>query len=136
MHIQGKFIYNLLRYWLIRDLFIVDVERIDKGKNNTAAVWNYLWGFIKQADAFIFHPLENSVPHEIPPSRLYFMPAVIDPFDGLNKRLDAASLDYYLAAFNRISHDQVGKRLDHSRPYIAQFARFDPSKGKQASVLF
>ena len=98
---------------------------------NSHQVWYYLWSFIRLSDAIVCHPLFKSVPPCMPLDKLYLMPAVIDPFDGLNKFLDVKTVEYYQAAFNRLAYDVVGKRLDFRvRPIIAQFARFDPSKGK------
>ena len=100
-------------------------------KSNTYRVWKYLWTFIKESDAMVFHPNEASVPSEVPPDKLFYMPAAMDPLDGLNKEMTPAMIDYYQRAFNRIALDMVNKRLDFkSRPIISQFCRFDPSKGK------
>ncbi len=93
-------------------------------------MWDYLWHFIKEADAFVWHPIEGSVPKQLPLQKLFLMPAALDPLDGLNKSLSFTAKDYYQRSFNRIAGDTVSKRLDFkTRPIIAQFCRFDPSKG-------
>ena len=109
---------------------LVDINRQENPSTNTAQVWDYLWHFIKEADAFVWHPIKGSIPKQIPLSKLFLMPAVLDPLDGLNKPLSATAKDYYQRSFNRIAFDAVSKRLDFkTRPIIAQFCRFDPSKG-------
>ncbi|KAJ3039723.1 hypothetical protein HDV00_011955 [Rhizophlyctis rosea] len=93
-------------------------------------VWSYLWSFIQHADAFISHPVASFVPDMVPKEKLAMMPATTDLLDGLNKKLDEASVRYYHCVFNRTAQDATGKKADFdNRPYIAQIARFDPSKG-------
>lgn len=108
----------------------IDVDKLSNHHSNTRHVWNYLWDFIKGSDVMVFHPNESSVPEDVPKDKLFFMPASMDPLDGLNKEMTPIMIDYYQRAFNRIALDMVNKRLDFkSRPIIAQFCRFDPSKG-------
>ncbi|CDS05813.1 hypothetical protein LRAMOSA08341 [Lichtheimia ramosa] len=94
-----------------------------------AETWNFLWKFIQQADLFVSHPMENFVPDVVPRRDVVLMPATTDPLDGLNKRIDAWSTEYYQSVFNRCCMDQGSNEVDWSRPYIVQVARFDPSKG-------
>ncbi|KAI8854579.1 hypothetical protein BC829DRAFT_413068 [Chytridium lagenaria] len=92
--------------------------------------WNYLWGFIKECDIFVSHPVANFAPSMVPKQKLYYMGASTDLLDGLNKPLAKPDMEFYRIAFNRISFDQTGKRADFwHRPYIVQICRFDPSKG-------
>lgn len=108
----------------------IDIEKLKDIRSNTHHVWKYLWSFIQDSDAIVFHPNESCVPKEVPQEKLFFMPASYDPLDGLNKKLSPLQIDYYQRAFNRIAQDMVNKRLDFkTRPIIAQFCRFDPSKG-------
>ena len=105
-------------------------ERLKDPSSNTFKVWEYLWTFVKEADAFVFHPIDHLYPAEVPIDRLFFMPASFDPLDGINKPLTPQAKAYYQSAFNRLAFDAVGKRLNFSnRPIISQFCRFDPSKG-------
>ncbi|KAI8583353.1 hypothetical protein K450DRAFT_223218 [Umbelopsis ramanniana AG] len=94
-----------------------------------ACTWNFIWQFIKQADLFISHPVDNFIPDEVPRRNVVLLPAVTDPLDGLNKELNANNLRYYRSVFNRVCMDQGSNEVDWSRPYIVQVARFDPSKG-------
>ncbi|KAI8148033.1 hypothetical protein BJV82DRAFT_648071 [Fennellomyces sp. T-0311] len=94
-----------------------------------AVTWNFLWKFIRHADLFIAHPMDNFIPDVVPRKNVVLMPATTDPLDGLNKPLDAWCEEYYQSVFNRVCMDQGANEVDWSRPYIVQVARFDPSKG-------
>lgn len=91
--------------------------------------WSFIWDKIKSADLFIAHPVRSFVPKDVPFSKLVYAPPTTDPLDGLNKELTDSQKDYYFRVFNKhlINHGQTP--LDPARPYIAQIARFDPSKG-------
>lgn len=91
--------------------------------------WQFIWQFAKQADVFIAHPVKAFVPKSVPSSKLVYMPATGDPLDGLNKPLTKPQLAYYRNLFNDFLLKDGQAPLDFSRPYIAQVARFDPSKG-------
>ncbi|CAG8535192.1 25914_t:CDS:10 [Dentiscutata erythropus] len=94
-----------------------------------AEVWDFLCGFISQADLFVSHPIANFVPDNVPSEKVVLLPASTDPLDGLNKELSELDLNYYKMVYNRLSIDQCGVVIDFNRPYIIQVARFDPSKG-------
>ncbi|KAI8142776.1 hypothetical protein BJV82DRAFT_614230 [Fennellomyces sp. T-0311] len=94
-----------------------------------AKTWDFLWGFIKEADLFISHPIPNFVPDGVPPQSVVLMPACTDPLDGLNKQLNSWCIRYYQRVFNRMCCDQGANEVDWERPYFVQVARFDPSKG-------
>ena len=93
-----------------------------------AATWNFIWQFIQQADLFISHPVRSFVPDQVPVERVVMMPACTDPLDGLNKTLRPADLNAYLAMFNAFLMRHYNSS-PLTRPYVAQIARFDPSKG-------
>jgi glycosyltransferase involved in cell wall biosynthesis len=57
------------------------------------------------------------------------MPPSTDPLDGLNKPIPPAGLEAYRHLFNTLMRHSTGQKLDWSRGYIIQVARFDPSKG-------
>ncbi|KAG2194415.1 hypothetical protein INT47_003126, partial [Mucor saturninus] len=95
----------------------------------TADTWNFLWGFIQQADLFVAHPINNFVPDGVPPKNVVLLPAATDPLDGLNKPLNGWCTSYYQSVFNRTCVDFGVNEVDWYRPYIVQVARFDPSKG-------
>jgi len=101
----------------------------DSPQGPQAQTWDFLWSAIKQADLFVSHPLSNFVPDCVPMENVVMMPAATDPLDGLNKPLDDFDITYYQQVFNRICYDQGSRRVDWNCPYIAQVARFDPSKG-------
>lgn len=107
--------------------------RADLIKNDpegpTAETWNFLWGFIQQADIFVAHPIDAFVPDMVPTRNVVLLPAATDPLDGLNKPLTDWCLTYYQSVFNRVCVDLGVNEVDWYRPYIVQVARFDPSKG-------
>ncbi len=112
----------------------IDMDKLKDIRSPTHDVWGYLWTFIQHSDVIVFHPNESAVPQDVSQEKLFFLPASYDPLDGLNKKLTLPQIDYYQRAFNRIARDMVNKTLDFkSRPIIAQFCRFDPSKGKYLS---
>lgn len=94
-----------------------------------AKTWDFLWNFIKDADLFIAHPVENFIPDQVPRHNVVLMPACTDPLDGLNKHLPKWCAQYYQRVFNRVCIDQGAQEVDWERPYIVQVSRFDPSKG-------
>ena len=57
------------------------------------------------------------------------MPPSTDPLDGLNKPIPQQGLEAYRHYFNTLMGRSTGQKLDWSRGYIIQVARFDPSKG-------
>ncbi|GAA6057866.1 hypothetical protein JCM3770_002729 [Rhodotorula araucariae] len=108
----------------------IRADLVDKGDKQIKATWDYLWGFIQQADLFVSHPVEEFVPkvvHEKLP--VVYMPPSTDPLDGLNKPLKRTHLNMYRHTFNEAVSSSSGRRVDWERGYILQVARFDPSKG-------
>jgi alpha,alpha-trehalose phosphorylase (configuration-retaining) len=111
-------------------IFLVCADLIRQNPTGPQAeTWNFLWGFISQADLFVSHPIHNFVPDNVPREKVVLLPACTDPLDGLNKELKLFDLSYYKLVYNRLSVDQCGVEIDFHRPYIVQIARFDPSKG-------
>ncbi|KAG9125417.1 hypothetical protein FRC07_007692 [Ceratobasidium sp. 392] len=95
-----------------------------------AEVWKYLWDRIQLADLFISHPVNKFVPKQVPNEKLTLLGAATDWLDGLSKPLGDWDLDYYMGLFRRQCSDIRMNRLHWpDRLYIAQVARFDPSKG-------
>ncbi|EXJ59511.1 uncharacterized protein A1O5_12136 [Cladophialophora psammophila CBS 110553] len=93
-------------------------------------VWETLWESIRLADVFISHPVRSFVPHDVKPASVGWLPATSDWLDGLNKTMDEWDIQYYLHELRDSCHDQGVPALEYPRrPYIAQIARFDPSKG-------
>lgn len=90
--------------------------------------WQFLWGNIQQAQAFIHHPVSAFVPEETDGKALA-MPATTDALDGLNKPLNDTQIGYYISWFNKNLYEHDQPPLDLERPYFIQVARFDPSKG-------
>jgi glycosyltransferase involved in cell wall biosynthesis len=91
--------------------------------------WQFIWQFIKSADLFISHPVSEFVPKEFPSEQTLLMPPSTDALDGLNKHLNKEQVDYYSGVFNRFLLETQQEILGLDRPFIAQIARFDPSKG-------
>jgi glycosyltransferase involved in cell wall biosynthesis len=104
-------------------------DLIDTPGTTQFYTWNYLWENIKLCDIFISHPIPEFIPTCVLQSNLQLvkLPACTDPIDGLNKHIN--SLDYYQQLFNKIALEQINKKVDFSKQYFIQIARFDPSKG-------
>jgi glycosyltransferase involved in cell wall biosynthesis len=93
-------------------------------------IWNYLWNDIQKADMFISHPIPVFVPHTVPREKVVYLPATTDWLDGLNKPLNRWITRYYGMIYNMQCHAQRIPELKYpNRKFIAQVARFDPSKG-------
>lgn len=93
--------------------------------------WSFLWQYIQWVDLFISHPIEAFVPGTVRNSIIPIveMPATTDPFDGLNKTLADYEIEAKMNTFNDLLVRDGQTPLDLTRPYIIQYARFDPSKG-------
>ncbi|KAI9764961.1 MAG: hypothetical protein M1840_007883 [Geoglossum simile] len=105
-------------------------DLVSKEGSPQREAWGYLWDDIKMADAFISHPVAKFVPHDVPKEMVGYMPAATDWLDGLNKRMGEWDLGYYGHIFNRDCEDLRMAKLQYpTRRFIAQIARFDPSKG-------
>ncbi|GAA5967945.1 hypothetical protein JCM21900_006945 [Sporobolomyces salmonicolor] len=108
----------------------IRADLIDKGEPQQKKTWDYLWGFIKQADLFVAHPVEEFVPQVVKDSMpVVYMPPSTDPLDGLNKPITRDFLHMYRHTFEKAVESSSGRQVDWSRGYILQVARFDPSKG-------
>jgi glycosyltransferase involved in cell wall biosynthesis len=115
---------------LYRSHIQIRSDLIAKEGSPQADIWDYLWGNIKHADMFISHPIPEFVPHTVPREKVAYMPATTDWLDGLNKPLSDLDTGYYGHNYNLQCHSQQVSELKWpSRKYIAQVARFDPSKG-------
>lgn len=108
-------------------------------------VWDYVYkGKVDRADAHVYHPVEEFVPHNVPDSLVNFGPATFDPFDDLNRRnlteterrdgkdfidsqLIASAANKPVDVADDIDWEQTP--IDWDRRKIAVIARFDPSKG-------
>ncbi len=115
---------------LFRSHIHVDTTLFKEGSPQRVT-WDFVWdqNRIKDTDLFISHPIKGFVPEMVPQEKVVLMPATTDPLDGLNKSLYQDQMNYYLTQFNRLLKNDNQTPLDLSRPYIAQIARFDPSKG-------
>jgi glycosyltransferase involved in cell wall biosynthesis len=96
---------------------------------------------VGDADVYIAHPVEQFVPYGTP--NVAFIPPISDPFEDLNRPLDAPEEAEQFASLERQFKIQNMERrlmnggntvddqepLDISRPYITLYARFDPAKG-------
>ncbi|EIN08341.1 UDP-Glycosyltransferase/glycogen phosphorylase [Punctularia strigosozonata HHB-11173 SS5] len=105
-------------------------DLIDAAESPQVDVFKYLFGYIRQADLFVSHPVPEFVPkmvHERMP--VVYMPPSTDPLDGLNKPIPVEHIEEYRRMFNDFMRSSTGQQLDWTRGYILQVARFDPSKG-------
>lgn len=115
---------------IFRSHIQVRSDLIDKEGSPTWEVWQWVWKAVKDADLFISHPVREFVPNTIKHEKLGYLPATTDWLDGLNKALSDWDLEYYIHEFNSECFKQRLATLDFpDRNYIAQIARFDPSKG-------
>jgi glycosyltransferase involved in cell wall biosynthesis len=96
----------------------------------TAEVWDWVWERVKQADVFVSHPVKAFVPSNVTFDKVAWLPATTDWLDGLNKELATYDSQHYIHDFNTACFQQQMPPLAYpARDYIAQIARFDPSKG-------
>lgn len=95
-----------------------------------AEAWEWLWDRIKLADMFISHPISAFVPANVPQEIVGYVPASTDWLDGLNKNMRDWDVAYYGRVFNMTCRNNRMVTIDYpDDQYIAQIARFDPSKG-------
>jgi glycosyltransferase involved in cell wall biosynthesis len=96
-------------------------------------VYRYISENARKSDLFVFHPIREFVPHDVPADRRTFMGATSDRIDGLGKEMPSEEISWWLSRFNEflenIPADERAGLLDLDRPYDIQIARFDPSKG-------
>lgn len=120
-------------------------DLIDNVNTPQHKLFKYLFdNYISLCDIFVSHPLSTFIPDMViarqDSIRITLMPAITDPLDGLNKKLDLYSILYYQHLFNLILFEQTGENMDFSNRYFVQISRFDPSKGQDdlidAYVLF
>ncbi|KAI5239283.1 trehalose synthase [Aureobasidium subglaciale] len=96
----------------------------------TAAVFDWLYSRVKEADMFIAHPVSEFVPKVVEAKKVAYLPATTDWLDGLNKELRFEDSQYYFENYNAHTLASNQPQLDFpARDYIVQIARFDPSKG-------
>ncbi|GAA5936386.1 hypothetical protein JCM10213_000304 [Rhodosporidiobolus nylandii] len=115
---------------IFRSHIQIRADLIDKGEEQICKTWDYLWGFISQADLFVSHPVEEFVPKVVKESMpVVYMPPSTDPLDGLNKPIKREFLHQYRHIFQNAVKSSSGSEVDWSRGVILQIARFDPSKG-------
>jgi glycosyltransferase involved in cell wall biosynthesis len=100
----------------------------DKGSRAWDA-WQFLWENLQHVHVFVFHPVTEFVPQNVPPELVVLMPATTDPLDGLNKELGCEREEHYIHIFNRLMFSTGQLPLNPQRPVLSQIARFDPSKG-------
>ncbi|GAB1211645.1 hypothetical protein ATERTT37_000769 [Aspergillus terreus] len=92
--------------------------------------WGRMWEMIKLADVYISQPVSIFVPPNVPQKMVGYMPASTDWLDGLNKHMRDWDVAYYGRVFNSICRNSGMPTIDFpDDEYIAQIARFDPSKG-------
>jgi len=101
----------------------------DQPQTPQHSTWSFLWQNVKEADCYVSHPIREFIPANVPAKKVVLMPATTDPLDGLNKPLTEEQMADYLNYFDRLLFDEKQQPLDRNRPYVAQIARFDPSKG-------
>ncbi|KAG0129236.1 Method: conceptual translation supplied by author [Tuber indicum] len=99
---------------------IIYLSHIEVRKDLVEPVWQWIWGYVKEVDVFISHPVDEFVPYSIPFEISGLMPAYTDPL----------YLKFYLRNLQTLCNkDKANHRLYPAREYITQIARFDPNKG-------
>ncbi|RFU31921.1 hypothetical protein B7463_g4431, partial [Scytalidium lignicola] len=115
---------------LYRSHIQVRSDLCDTENTPQAAIWDFLWNRIEQADMFISHPMPEFVPKTVPRSKVAYLPATTDWLDGLNKNINDWDKGYYGHMYNEECHALRQAEIHWpARKYIIQVARFDPSKG-------
>lgn len=108
----------------------LDACKINQVGTAQHSTWEYLYSnFIHYADKIICHPIPDSIPQGVPLEKIVWMPASTDPLDGLNKDLTEEQAKYWQTVVNRLCLDQGQPLIRWDGQYVAQIARFDPSKG-------
>lgn len=122
---------------LFRDHIQTEGELMGTPGTPQHKTWDYIWNHnrVKEADAFITHPVADFVPPNVPDQKVVYMPATIDPLDDLNRALSTAERQAGIGFINRQLELNDGQEpLDMSRPYFILMARFDPSKGMDKGI--
>jgi glycosyltransferase involved in cell wall biosynthesis len=115
---------------IFRSHIQVRSDLADKAGTPANDVWNWVWNHIKQCDVFVSHPVREFVPASVNFNRVGYAPAATDWLDGLNKSLNDYDRRYYFHEFRTECSKTCMNSLEFPRrDYIAQIARFDPSKG-------
>ncbi|KAK7539020.1 trehalose phosphorylase [Phyllosticta citricarpa] len=115
---------------IFRSHIQVRSDLADDPRTPTAEVWNWVWNNVQQADLFISHPVKEFVPSNVDFKKVGYLPATTDWLDGLNKETNQFVTEYYFHELSSECFKQQMNQLDFPhRDYIAQIARFDPSKG-------
>lgn len=136
------------RFIIYRSHTQPDAEACDTPDTPQNQTWNLLWeNGIKDADYIIAHPLEDSIPANVPREKVGFAGATEDRFDGLNMDLPEEIMDASMHIVDDVLANQIVTLKDkegnvlrevemHQAPmpwdkgYTLDFARFDESKGK------
>ncbi|CAG8600916.1 11301_t:CDS:2, partial [Acaulospora colombiana] len=106
------------------DVIIIDDPQVcadlirENPNGPQAETWDFLWGFISQADLFVSHPIQNFVPDIVPKEKVVLLPASTDPLDGLNKELRPEDKHFYKMIYNRLSFDQCAGWTDDRMPSL------------------
>ncbi|HJP95958.1 MAG TPA: glycosyltransferase [Candidatus Saccharimonadales bacterium] len=122
---------------LFRDHIQTEGELMETPGTPQHKTWEYIWEHnrVKEADAFVTHPVDNFVPPNVPDQKVVYMPATIDPLDDLNRPLNTAERQAGIGFINRqLELNEAQQPLDLSRPYFILMARFDPSKGMDLGI--
>ncbi|KPI41550.1 Trehalose phosphorylase [Cyphellophora attinorum] len=105
-------------------------DLVEQQGSSAKKVWDNLWERIREADVFISHPVRSFVPPQVDMATVGWLPATTDWLDGLNKDLVKWDTQFYFHLLRQTCRQQGASELVWpQRPYIAQVARFDPSKG-------
>ena len=105
-------------------------DLVEQEGSSAKKVWDHLWERIRLADVFVSHPVQAFVPPQIKMATVGWLPATTEWLDGLNKNMDTWDKQYYFQVLLQTCLNQGSPQLAYpERPYIAQIARFDPSKG-------
>ncbi|KAG0636834.1 trehalose synthase [Tuber brumale] len=105
-------------------------DLVEKSGSPQEQVWQWIWDCVEKADIFISHPVAKFVPNDVPSAMVGLMPACTDWLDGLGKPLGEWDLRFYHQNLRDSCDKLKMNKLQYpEREYIAQIARFDPSKG-------
>lgn len=107
----------------------IDTEFLRDRQSPQWQSWRFVWAMISGADHFVFHPVPDFVPEDVPRASVSYMPATTDPIADLNRDIKPAEAKREIAAFQKILKETGQTPLSFTRRYSIQIARFDPSKG-------
>ncbi|HEX7460766.1 MAG TPA: hypothetical protein VF317_01170 [Dermatophilaceae bacterium] len=86
----------------------------DDPNPTTERGWDFLRGYLENADAFVFSR-QRYVPHWVPPDRVRVIAPSIDPFSAKNRELDDLEVSHVLHRVGLIAGGDGSEAVDFTR---------------------